>query len=331
VTTACDRNGAGTADSGHVGLRRFSALSASHVDEMTEFLDQQWHALVKADNLFGSRQALSGVREHLREHLEVIDALLGSVRSPARSQVLRLGARYAESAAWLCEDAAEITMSRHWTGQAMKWAVEGADDLMVAWTLFRSSQQAAAAGDVGAVARLTAKAWVCGGDMPESMRVAILQQEAHGHALARDEIACQRAIDRAMAFAAPDDDPGDASAGHGSFCTHGYLEMQRGICWTRLGHPSKALSAFEAALSSMPLVYRRDRGVALSGQAACLAALRKPGLAAAAAQEALVIAVESGSGRVFRMVMTVAATLGSSRRIPEVAALRGAVREAGSV
>jgi len=117
VTTACDRNGAGTADSGHVGLRRFSALSASHVDEMTEFLDQQWHALVKADNLFGSRQALSGVREHLREHLEVIDALLGSVRSPARSQVLRLGARYAESAAWLCEDAAEITMSRHWTGR----------------------------------------------------------------------------------------------------------------------------------------------------------------------------------------------------------------------
>jgi hypothetical protein len=295
------------------------------LDDMTGYLDEQWHALVKADNLFGSRYALKGVRDQL----DVIEALLRSVRHSSRPRVLRLGARYAESAAWLCEDAAEGRAARYWTGRAMDWALEAADDQMVAWTLFRRSQQATAPGNAAEVTRLTGEAWQRGRTMPDPMRAAILQQQAHGHALAGAQIPCLKAIDQAMAYAAPDDDPGDASAGHGSFCTSGYLHMQRGICWTRLGHPGKAVPAFDAAIGSMPPVYRRDHGVALCWQAACLAKLGEPERAASTAQQALVIALESGSGSVLRMVKTVASTLKPSSRVPGVASLRAALHETG--
>lgn len=99
-------------------------------------------------------------------------------------------------------------------------------------------------------------------------------------------------------MAAAADDPGDASAGHGSFCTPAYLEMQRGACWLALGKPSRAITVLEGSVHSLPPAYRRDCGVALSRQAAALAATGKPAQAATAALRALDIARASGSGRV---------------------------------
>jgi hypothetical protein len=277
------------------------------------------------DNLLGSRYALNGVRDQL----SIIDELLDSLSSPARPIVLRLGARYAESAAWLYEDATDIRASRFWTSRAGRYAAEGADDLMVAWTLFRRSQQAAADGDAAEVARLTGLAWQRSCIMPEPMKAALFQQQAHGYALAAAPAACHRALDQAMAHAAPDDS-GDASAGHGSFCTHGYLEMQRGICWTRLGHPARAIACFESAVRSMPPAYRRDRGVALAGLAVCLAATGDPAQAASVAQQALTTAVESGSGRVLQMIRSAAIAMERHKGDPAVAALRAALLQTAS-
>src|SRR6266568_2193294 len=126
-----------------------------------------------------------------------------------------------------------------------------------------------------------------GSGLPGPMVAAILQQEAHVHAMDGDERMCHRALDRAHLLAAAEDDPGDASAGHGSFCTPAYLEMQRGVCWLTLDRPGKAVAALEAAIRSLPPVYRRDRGVGLSRQAAAFAALGEPGEAAAVAKKAL--------------------------------------------
>jgi tetratricopeptide (TPR) repeat protein len=183
----------------------------------------------------------------------------------------------------------------------MEYAVEGGDRLMVAWTLFRRSQQATADGDAAQVAGLAAAARREAGELPGPMLAAILQQEAHAHALDGDEVTCHASLDRALELAAADD-PGDASAGHGSFCTPAYLEMQRGACWLKLSHPSRALSAYESAVGSLPSVYRRDRGVALSGKAAALAAVGNLELAAVTARQALGIARDSGSGRIEAMV-----------------------------
>jgi hypothetical protein len=58
--------------------------------------------------------------------------------------------------------------------------------------------------------------------------------------------------------------------------------MQRGICWARLDFPSRAIEAFDTALEALPSAYCRDRGVALVGKVACLAASKEPVLAAGA-------------------------------------------------
>ena len=181
------------------------------------------HALVRTDNLLGPRHALGGVRDQLG----VIDTLLRSVRPPIRHRVLELGAKYAESAAWLHEDSGDMNGARYWTGRSMEWALEAGDRLMMSWVLFRRGEHAAAGGDAAAVAGLAAAARREGKNLPGPMLAAVLQQEAHAYALDGDEAACQAALDQAHRQAASPDDPGDASNGHGSFCTPAYVEMQR--------------------------------------------------------------------------------------------------------
>jgi hypothetical protein len=58
------------------------AFSAVQAEELISHLNEQWHALVKADNLLGPRHALPGVINNLG----VIDALLSggvSVAAPS--------------------------------------------------------------------------------------------------------------------------------------------------------------------------------------------------------------------------------------------------------
>jgi tetratricopeptide (TPR) repeat protein len=303
---------------------RVHALAGVQLDELVSHLSDQWHGLVKTDNLLGPRHALGAVRVHLG----VIDALLQAARPPARQRVLRLGARYAESAAWLNEDAGDLRAARHWTGRAMEGALEAGDRPMVAWTLFRRSQQATRSRDAAQVAGLAAAARrEAEGELARPAMAAILQQEAHAHALDGAEAACHRSLDEAYDLAAAPDDPGDASSGHGSFCTHAYLDMQRGACWLTLGRPARAIAPLEAAIGALPPAYRRDRGVALSHQAAALTATGEPTEAAAAAVNALAIAQESGSGRILHMVVQIAHGLEPYSHMEKVAGLRASLAE----
>jgi tetratricopeptide (TPR) repeat protein len=159
------------------------------------------------------------------------------------------------------------------------------------------------------------------------MLAAILQQEAHAYALDGAEAACLAALDQAHERAASPDDPGDASSGHGSFCTPAYVEMQRGRCWLRLGRPANARAALDRAILSLPPVYRRDRGVALSALATAFAALDEPSEAATAATQALGVARDAGSARIVSMVIPVAIALAPYRHIEAVAGLHDVLAE----
>lgn len=300
---------------------RLHELSGAQLNELAEHLADQWHALVKTDNLLGPRHALGAVHTHLA----VIEALLRAVRLPARQRILRLAARYGESAAWLHEDSGDLAAARYWTGRAMEWAVEGDDRLMVSWTLFRRSQQAMASRDAAQVGGLAAAARREAGGLAGPALAAILQQEAHAHALDGAEAECHLTLDRAHALAADPADPGDASGGHGSFCTPAYLEMQRGACWLTLGQPARAIAVLEAAIESLPAVYRRDRGVALSRQAAAFAGVGEPAQAATTGMSALEIARDSGSGRILRMIWPLSAALAQHSDLEQVAVLRAAL------
>ncbi|TDD76210.1 hypothetical protein [Actinomadura rubrisoli] len=155
---------------------------------------------------------------------------------------------------------------------------------------------------------------------PSPMLAAILQQTALALALDHAETRCHRALDEALTFAVTDE-TADASAGHGSFCTPAYLEMQRGRCWAQLGKPGKAIPAFENALAALPAAYQRDRGVAYAGLAEALLADDQVERAAQAVGEALTIAQDSGSARIGGMVAAVADGLESHQRSEPVAEL----------
>ena len=301
------------------------AAGTARVDEWVANLREQWHLLVKTDNLFGPRHALRDVHDRL----DLIGHLLTLTRGDLRREVAGLAAQYAESAAWLHEDAGEIDSAGEWANRAMGWAHEAGDRVMLAWTLFRRSQQAAANRDAGATIGLAHAAQRDDAALSGPMRAALLQQEAHGYALDGDNGMAMQKLDEALAWAATDT-TGDARSGHGSFCTESYLELQRASCWLTLRQPRRAVEVFDRTLPTLPAVYRRDRGVALGRFAAACVAIGEPEHAATLAHEALSIARSAGSDRAEREVQAVGYRLESCRHMEPVAKLLGDLTLAGT-
>lgn len=121
----------------------FESLLSAAPEEAVGFLTEQWHVLVRADNLFGPAHVLRLVHQQI----ELIELLLRGARDDIRASLLSLGARYAESAAWLHEDA-DDHRAAFWTSRALEWAHAGDDHQLIAWALFRRSQQMARHGHV---------------------------------------------------------------------------------------------------------------------------------------------------------------------------------------
>lgn len=253
----------------------------------------------------------------MRDHIAVIEELLPATTGSRRVELVTLAAAYAESAAWLHEDAGQMPTATYWVGRAMEWAHEAGDELLLAWTLFRRSQHAAATGDAQATMSLARAAGRGGDRLPHPMRAAITQQEAHGHALAGEETASHRTLDTAHRWAALDT-AGDARHGHGSFCTETYLELQRAHCWTTLGKPQRAIQLYETVLPSLPPVYRRDRGMACSRFARAYVHAGQPEAAADIGRKALAIARSSGSLRTEHEVADVGRSLKNHRHLEPV-------------
>jgi tetratricopeptide (TPR) repeat protein len=306
----------GAPDAEDTSSRRLPTGSVDHVDELAAHLREQWHVLVRADNLLGPRRALAGVLEQLG----VIEELLPVTKGTERGELVKLAAAYAESAAWLYEDSDQMGKSVWWIDRAMAWSHEADDRNMLAWTLFRRSQHASAGRDAQGTLGLAAAAGRETVETATPMRAAILQEQAHGHALAGDENLMNHMLDAAQRFAASETS-GDARQGHGSFCTPPYLELKRAQYFVALGKPARAVDLFESVLPALPPVYRRDRGVAYSRLAQAHVAMNHPDQAAAFGRKALEIARSVGSIRTEQEVSRLGGQLKRHKRIPDVQAL----------
>jgi transcriptional regulator with XRE-family HTH domain len=295
---------------------QLTIASPAHLQEVLIHLREQWHALVKTDNLLGPYFALAGVLNQI----SVVEALRSILRDEQRIEVVRLGAKYAESAAWLYEDTDNMTQARFWTSQAMEWAYEGDDDRMLAWTIFRRAQQAAAIPDAAQTIGLAQAARRNEETLATPTRAAIRVQEAYGYALDGDDQAAQRLLDEAHTWAAGDT-VGDAREGHGSYCTPDYIEIQRGHCWLASGQPKKAISVYEDSLRTLPTVYQRNRAATLARLAVAYAADSQPEQAANTAHAALPVARSAGSKRIVGEIKNVGTELIPYRSLPVVAAL----------
>lgn len=289
---------------------------AEHIPELVLHLREQWHALVRTDNLLGPRYALAGVLDQIT----VIEDVLPLLSGPQRSQLVRLGGMYAESAAWLYEDAGQMAAAAQWVGRAMEWAHEADDRQLLAWTLFRRSQHATGDRDGQKTLSLANAAARTGAELSGPMRAAILHQEAYGHALEGDERQAHHTLDQALQWAAHDT-TGDAREGHGSFCTEPYLELQRANCWATLGQSKRAIQLFETVIPTLPAVYRRDRGVACGRLAHAYADTGQVEAAAYLGREALAIARSSGSTRTEQAVARLGRQLARHQRLGPVSDL----------
>lgn len=295
---------------------RVTMTSPAHLDEILEHLREQWHAQVKTDNLLGPRFALASVLSHIT----VIDALRNVLRDEQRVAVVRLGAQYAESAAWLYEDSGDMTRAHSWTSQALQWAYEADDKRMLAWTTFRRSQQAAATGDAAEAIGLAHAARRDEELLATPMRAAIRVQEAYGHAIDGNEQTSQQLLDEAHTWAATDT-VGDARGGHGSYCTAGYIEIQRASCWLATGKAKKAILLYEEGLRALPPVYQRNRAAAQSRLAMAYFADGQLEQAASTAHAALPAARSTGSSRILQEIEGLSTDLAPHRQLKSVAAL----------
>jgi tetratricopeptide (TPR) repeat protein len=298
------------------GPTRLTITSPAHLGDVLAHLNEQWHVLVKTDNLLGPRFALAGVL-HL---ITVIEALGQAVRDEQRLEAVRLAAKYAESAAWLYEDSGNMPQARYWTSRAMEWAYEGDDRRMVAWAIFRRAEQAAAKSDTAQAIGFAQAARRHEEELATPTRAAIRVQEAHGHALDGNEATAQRLLDDAHTWAASDT-VGDAREGHGSYCTPSYIEIQRASCWLTTGKPKKAITLYEESLRTLPAVYQRNRAATLSRLAVAYLADRQPEQAAHNAHAALPIAQAAGSTRILTDIQDLGIHLAFHRGLPAVDAL----------
>lgn len=298
-------------------------LDGSRIEAATEHLKDMWHTLVRADNLFGPRHALASVRQQI----SILESLLEHTRGDQRLEVLRLAAQYAESAAWLHEDSADLAKAARWTSQAMEWATESGDQAMVTWTLFRRSQQATTKRNPGQTISLAQAVQRNEDVLTAPMRAAALQQEAHGYALDGDEITCHKRLDSAHEFAASRQTKGDARSGHGDFCTPSYIEIQRANCWLSLDRPDRAAPVFEQALTELPDAYQRDRGLTQARLAMAYAGIREYDEAAEHAASALSVARGSGSARTMHETVSAINALGAVHASPAVTELFDAMGE----
>jgi len=284
--------------------------------ELLHHLNEQWHHLVKTDNLLGPRAALRGVRDQLRVIDELLD--LTASNAPMRSGLLALAARYAESASWLYEDSGDLTRAHDWSGRAVQWAYEAADEPMLAWAYFRKSQQARTPEHALSLAHTAQRHEE---QLPAPIRAALLQHQATTLARTDESSTAHHYFDHALEWAVGTDVYGDARAGHGSFCTPDYIELERARAWTQLGSPQRAVDLFEEVIPRLPVVYQRDRGVALARCADAYAGLGEAEHAADLAREALDIAHTTGTGRVVNDLAALAGTLQEHRGVGAVDAL----------
>ncbi|MGH3921682.1 MAG: hypothetical protein ACRDTT_02200, partial [Pseudonocardiaceae bacterium] len=277
-----------------------------------------------ADNLRGERHLIDVVAAQMR----FVDHLRRGARGEVRNELLTVGARYAEFAGWLHHDAGDTQAATYWTDRAMEWAQEAGNDVCVSSILTEKANQAKGQRDADRAISLARAAQRTIGSLPPRARAVAMQQEAQGHGLASDELACHRLFDQALellAIAEREQDPGP-----GRWCTEAHIEIQRATCWLRLERPQQAVDLFEFQLATLPVRYHRDRGKYLARQAIAHAANRDPDQAVAVGHKALAIGRETGSARIFAALHRLDAGLADWSDLPGVAQFHEALTHPNS-
>ena len=287
-------------------------LAATELDEVTSYLERVFVEFSTADWLLGPRLLLDSVTRHL----DLVERLLMRANGHRRTELLRIGARFAEFSSWLHQDVGDSRVAVHWADRAMEWGHEARDPVIVSYVLARKADQAATEGDAARTIGLARAAQRGLNRLPARVQAVTLLQEAHGLAIAREEAGCHRRLDDALELASIGQRRGES--GPGRYCTVEFVEIQRATCSVELGQTRRAIELFEGGLARLPSVHRRDRGVYLSRMAVAHALDGDPEAASMRGLEAVQIARATGSCRITIELERLHRTLAPWRNHPSV-------------
>lgn len=208
----------------------------------------------------------------------VLASLALDAPRPSQAAGLRLAARFAEYTRWMAQERDDAAGALWWTRQAVALATAGGTRGMAGYALVRRAELALYREDSVAVLALARRAQ----EAASSNRVLALaiHREAQGHALASDEIACRRALDRADEFLRQPADNGsgggcDGPGGEqlGSATMIDQTAFVTGWCLQDLGHSEEAAAILGAEFARIPAHAHRVRArygarlaLALAGQ-----------------------------------------------------------------
>ncbi len=164
-----------------------------------------------------------------------------------RDEFLVLGARFAEYAGWMAQEAGNSQAALWWTAKAVDMAAAGNDHDLAVYSLVRRALVTLYRDDAAQTIELARQAQVRK-DVPRRIRGLAAQREAQGHALAGDYDACMRLLDEARELLAGDSDRPDPSV-LGSMNLTDPVSMATGWCLYELGRPKEAAEILDAQVA----------------------------------------------------------------------------------
>ncbi|MEV7775396.1 XRE family transcriptional regulator [Kitasatospora sp. NPDC086791] len=277
--------------------------------------------------------SLLGPRESLPRALAILADIADAAReahAPLRRELLLLGARAAEFAAWLYRDSgAAAEHTAYWHDRAVEFATMGGDGALHAYVLLRKAQ--AADDDPARMRDLAHAAHAGPWSLPLRPRAEALQQEARALALTGvrgDPI--DRLLDQAheaIVAAPPPTGPATCTGPLGDAYTLERLMAQSALCHRESDQAARAVEEFRSCLDTATFG-PRDRAFYTAALSGALADANEPDEAARAGLDALAIAAGAGFGRALAELHRTSALLAGHARRPAVRQLHQAVREA---
>ncbi|MEU6486096.1 helix-turn-helix transcriptional regulator [Streptomyces sp. NPDC046887] len=267
-----------------------AATEIADMDSPFEHFTQLRRVMVQTDNLIGPRHVLPALQQHL--------VSLATRRRAARGtdvlRLLSLETRFQELAGWFAQDIGDERTAQGHTARALDTSHITGDTDLTAYVLARKAQLAVDTGHpadalgLAAAARRTARSG-------SRVEVIAVLHGAHAHAVLGEGTQAHRAYDLALTLL----DRAGTDGVWGSWLDAAYVRTARARSLAALGDYEQAAAGFDTAIAALPPVYRRDRGVYLARAARAHAGTGNATLAARIGVQAVGIAAETGSARIF--------------------------------
>jgi hypothetical protein len=180
---------------------------------------------------------------------QILQGIAAQADSRAQGPALRLAARYAEYAGWMCQEAGNDEAALWWTDRAVELAAAGGDRDLASYALVRRALMALYRNDAVDTVELSRRAQL--GSVLPRIRGLAMQREAQGHALAGDRDACLRCLEsaRRLLVLVPSD---PAAPTLGSMNLTDPVAMITGWCLYDLGRPGEAAEVLDREIALVP-------------------------------------------------------------------------------